>query len=65
MLKLTSATRLYTDAEILKKLAKFIYVNNIHDGGLDELVLMMSIILRHNGDDIKGFIAKVIKNLEK
>jgi len=65
MLKLSSATRLYTDVEILKRFAKFIYANNIQGERFDELLLMMSIILRHSGDDIKVFVANVIKKLEK
>jgi hypothetical protein len=65
MLNLHHATRLYTDIELLKKFAKFIHANGIQGERLDEVVLMMSIVMVYDGDVIKGFVSRVIKDLEK
>ncbi len=70
MLNLNNATRLYTDVEILEKFAKYVYANGIEDDTLKkyfgvDAVALVSEIVEYDPDFIRGFVSRVIRDLQK
>lgn len=65
MLNLSNANRLYTDTEILGEFATYVYSKGLKGKQLDDAVDMLSKIVAHDPDFIKGFVGRHIRDLER
>jgi hypothetical protein len=65
MINLSNASRLYTDAELLGLVAKYVYTNGYENEKLDNAIDMASKMLGYDSDFIRGYIRQTIQDLEK